>query len=260
MDITQELMLPQEIIKSETQNPRKMIIFSNPKVGKSTILSKLDNNLIIDLEDGSEYIDAKKINIKALARETGKTELQLLSEIGAEIKRRNKEDGKFVYDYITLDTITALEDIVKPYALKLYQNTPMGKTYTGNILALPNGAGYGYLREAFETVYNSFHGLSHCLILSGHIKKASITKEGKELGAKDLDLTGKLKQITCADADAIGYLYRKDNTNILSFKTSEVDLATGARPKHLRQQEILISEFDPKTDIIVTHWDKVFLK
>ncbi len=136
----------------------------------------------------------------------------------------------------------------------------MGKTYTGNILSLPNGAGYGYLREAFETVYNSFHGLSKCLILSGHIKKSSITKEGKELGAKDLDLTGKLKQITCSDADAIGYLYRKENNvNILSFKTSEVDLATGARPKHLRQQEIQISEFDPKTEVITAHWDRIFI-
>ena len=145
-------------------------------------------------------------------------------------------------------------------ALKLYQGTPMGKTYTGNVLSLPNGAGYGYLREAFETVYNSFMGLSDCLILLGHIKKASITKEGKELGAKDLDLTGKLKQITCADADAIGYLFRKENSNYLSFKTSEVDLATGARPKHLRQQEFVISDFDPKAESISAYWDKVFIK
>lgn len=251
-------LLPTDVVKAETQNPRKLIIFSNPKVGKTSTLSKLENNLIIDLEDGSEFVDAKKINVKAYARKTGKSEMQILAEIAKGIKDKNTELGTYAYNYITLDTITALEDVVKPYALKLYQGTSMGKTYTGNILALPNGAGYGYLREAFETVYNSFFGLSNCLILLGHIKKASITKDGKELGAKDLDLTGKLKQITCADADAIGYLYRKDNNNYLSFKTSEVDLATGARPAHLRQQEFIISTLDK--DKLTCNWDKVFIK
>ena len=33
----------------------------------------------------------------------------------------------------------------------------------------------------------------------------------KQLGySKDLDLTGKIKQITCANADAIGYIFRED--------------------------------------------------
>ena len=50
--------------------------------------------------------------------------------------------GKF--DFVILDTITALEDIVLPYANKLYRDTPMGVNFdpNGNILKLPNGAGY----------------------------------------------------------------------------------------------------------------------
>lgn len=135
----------------------------------------------------------------------------------------------------------------------------MGKTYSGNILALPNGAGYGYLREAFEKVYQAFDNKSKCLILLGHIKKASIQKDGKELSAKDIDLTGKLKSITAASMDAIGYLYRKGNTNILSFKTAEDDLATGARPAHLRNQEFVMSELDDINNVVTTYWDKVFI-
>ena len=83
------LLLPTDVVKSSTQNPRKLIIFSNPKVGKTTILSKLDNNLIIDLEDGSEFVDARKINVRQFARETGKSELAILSEIVQGIKAKN---------------------------------------------------------------------------------------------------------------------------------------------------------------------------
>lgn len=253
-------LLPQNIIKSESQNPKKMIIFSNPKVGKTTLVSKLENALILDLENGSNFVDAKKINVKKLSKDLDKSELTLLAEIAKSISERNKQAGKYVYDYIVLDTVTALEDVVKPLALRLYNDTPMGKAYKGNILSLPNGGGYQYLREAFEIVYNSFDNLSNCLILLGHIKKASIAKDGKELGAKDLDLTGKLKQITCSQADAIGYLFRKDNKCYLSFKTDEQDLATGARPEHLRQQEFMLSEYFPEKGEIKTYWDKIFIK
>ena len=35
-----------------------MIIFSQPKIGKTTLLAQLDNNLILDLEKGTSFIDA----------------------------------------------------------------------------------------------------------------------------------------------------------------------------------------------------------
>ena len=34
-----------------------------------------------------------------------------------------------------------LEDVCKPLALKLYQSTPAGANYTGDIINAPNGAG-----------------------------------------------------------------------------------------------------------------------
>lgn len=80
------------------------------------------------------------------------------------------------------------------------------------------------------------------------------------MAAKDIALTGKLKLIMTAQCDAIGYLYRnKENMNqvVVSFKTNELDLATGARPKHLRGQEFVLSEL--KDDEVVTHWDKIYL-
>jgi hypothetical protein len=73
----------------------------------------------------------------------------------------------------------------------------------------------------------------------------------------DLDLTGKLKRITTSNSDAIGYLHRKGDKNVLSFRATS-DVTCGARPEHLRNQEIVISEIDENGEY-KTYWDKVFV-
>ena len=60
-------VLPTQKVKAETNSPKNMVIFSKPKVGKTTLLSQLDNCLIIDLEDGSDYVDALKIKAHTVA-------------------------------------------------------------------------------------------------------------------------------------------------------------------------------------------------
>jgi hypothetical protein len=72
----------------------------------------------------------------------------------------------------------------------------------------------------------------------------------------DLDLTGKIKRIVSSQSDAIGYLYRKGNQNILTFKTKD-DVACGARPVHLRNQDIVVSELVEGE--FVAHWSKVYI-
>ena len=43
-----EIKLPTKKVKSSTNNPKLMLMYSPPKTGKTTLLSKLDNCLIID--------------------------------------------------------------------------------------------------------------------------------------------------------------------------------------------------------------------
>jgi hypothetical protein len=84
-----------------------------------------------------------------------------------------------------------------------------------------------------------------------------LEKNGSEFSSLDLDLTGKLKRITTSNSDAIGYLYRKGNKNIVSFKTSD-EVACGARQEHLRNQEIVLSELN-EDNTIKTNWDKIYI-
>lgn len=238
------IVLPTKKIAASTKSPRKLIIFSKPKVGKTAALAELEGALLVDLEKGSSFVDAMKVDVNSVSG---------IFKLGKAIKDAGKP-----YKYIVIDTITKLEDLVKPYALHLYKQSPMGKNFEGDdVLTLPNGAGYGYLRTAFFNVLEEIYTWSDRIILLGHLKQKSIEKAGKEVEAKDLDLTGKIKSITSADVDAIGLLYRQDaNTNILSFKTTD-DVICGARPEHLKNAEIVLSEV--KDGKLTTNWNKVFI-
>ena len=238
------IVLPTKKVKAERQNPKRMIIYSKPKTGKTTAYAGLDDNLILDLESGSDYVEALKIKVNTL---------QELLDAGKAIKAAGNP-----YKYVTVDTVTALEDMIQPLAIKLYRQTPMGKNYDGdNVTTLPNGAGYLYIRQAFFQVLDFIDTLAPHIILSGHIKDKVVDDKGDTVMSANIDLTGKIKSLVCANADAIGYMYRKGNKTILSFKTNE-EVTCGARPEHLRNEEIVVTEMNEKGELEF-HWDKIYV-
>tara|TARA_Y100000996_G_scaffold414725_1_gene406543 strand:- start:2839 stop:3546 length:708 start_codon:yes stop_codon:yes gene_type:complete len=219
-----ELTLPKQVIKAARKSPKNMIIYGPPKIGKTTALSQLENCLIIDLEDGSDMVDALKIKVNSLAE---------LAQVGQAIMSEGKP-----YKYIAIDTITQLEVWCEDEAKQLYRATPMGKNFDKDnkglsVLSLPNGAGYLYLRRAFMKWFNRLSQLAPHVIFVGHLKDKYLTKNGKEVKANDLSLSGKLREIACANSDAIGYVYRGDKTTKISFDSTNDDTA-GSRCEHLR--------------------------
>jgi hypothetical protein len=232
-----ELVLPTEKVAALRKSPRHMIIYGPPKVGKTTALAKLEGCLIIDLEQGSDMIEALKVKA---------ANLKELGEIGKAIMKAGKP-----YKYIAIDTLTQLEVWCESDAKELYRQTPMGKNFdTDNkglsVLSLPNGAGYLYLRMAIKKWMDRLETLSDHIIYIGHLKDKQIEKKGKEVSAKDLDLTGKIRSIACANSDAIGYVYRNEDKTMISFNSSD-DITAGSRCEHLRGQEI---ELD---------WSKIYI-
>jgi hypothetical protein len=133
----------------------------------------------------------------------------------------------------------------------------MGKNFDGDtVTTLPNGAGYLYIRQAFFQVLDFIDTLAPTIILSGHIKDKQVDDKGELVMSANIDLTGKIRSLICANADAIGYMYRKGNKTILSFKTND-EVTCGARPEHLRNEEIVVSEM--ADDVLTISWDKVFI-
>ena len=216
--------LPTKKVKASRKSPKNMIIYGPPKIGKTTILSQLDNCLIIDLENGSDMVDALKVKVNSLAE---------LAALGREIIKQGKP-----YKYIAIDTISKLEEWCEAEAKKMYKLTAMGKNFDKNneglsILSLPNGGGYLYLRLAYKKWIDRLNLLADRIILVGHLRDKMLEKKGKEVSVKDLDLTGKIKQMTCSNTDAIGYVYREGEETMISFNSLE-DITAGTRCEHLK--------------------------
>lgn len=258
-------MLPEGREISVVNDPGVFILYGPPKVGKTTLINTLENNLILDFEDGTKYLDSMSIRIigiktpkdeKAeIKAERLKNKQYYLAEVGAELKKSDKK-----YDFLTVDTVTEFEDMLGPIALEMYKATPMGSSFEGtDVLTLERGSGYYYLRLAFKKYIDSLSKLSDRLILIGHLKDNIVSKAGKEVNAKDLDLTGKIKQIACKDADAVGYLYRgADNELRINFKSSD-ELTCGSRCKHLKGMDIKIADYDvAKNDLTNIDWSLIY--
>ena len=244
------IILPKEKTIPVKNSMRFVIFFGKPKAGKSSAMAALENNLIIDLEDGYKGLSALVVQARNI-NDFGDICRALQEEI------KNNE-GNYPYKYITIDNATRLEEMCMGYAITLYRQTPMGKNYQGtDIRTLPNGSGYLYIRQAVKKVIDMFRGLCETLILVAHPKHKQINFEGQEVNEMTLDLTGRLGDILCGEADAIGYVYRKKNETIISFEGGENSVRE-ARPIHLRGQKIVIAESDENNNLTF-HWDKIFL-
>ena len=251
------IVLPTERRKATDYNPRLMVLFGKPKCGKSSLMASLDSNLIIDLEDGYRALDVMCIQARSAAD---------MFNIKAAIEQKNKENGgKPFYRFITIDNATRLEEMSLFYANALYRKTSMGQTWgylkdkIGNLLQnangkniidpkadvrlLPNGAGYLYMRKALKEMVTMFTPLCDTLILVCHVKDKQIKKNDTETTEMLVDLAGKVGDLICGEADAIGYVSRQDNKTILSFKGGDNNIR-GSRPLHLREKAFVVAESD----------------
>jgi hypothetical protein len=240
------IQLPIEYIEPSRTEPQIMVIYGEEKTFKTGLMASVPHNLILDTQGGTEFYKRLSVPMKNLddARE-------ILQSLAA----YKKENGKNLYKYITIDTATDLVDIAKVKALQLYQQTPLamrkdGTLYSGDILDLSRGAGYGFLRRAFVLLYESFLPYCDTLVLICHAKERSkfANDETNDETVLTVDLPGQMARTTLQWADAIGYMYRDENKSIISFRSGG-STAKGSRVDYLREKEIVVAESDENTNI-----------
>tara|TARA_R110000796_G_scaffold48068_5_gene115429 strand:- start:82 stop:915 length:834 start_codon:yes stop_codon:yes gene_type:complete len=237
--------------KAKRLDSKRLLLFGAPKCGKTTIVSELKDCLIIDMEQGSSYVDGMIVNVDNLAD---------YSALLASLKdAKDANGGKVPYNKICLDTTTALEEISLSLAVKLYQKTSMGANFTGtDVRTLPNGAGYLYTRQAFFKMLKPLELYCETLIMIGHVKEKDVSKGSDSFTEKSINLTGRTKDILCSWCDAIGLVYREENKTIIDFAPSDA-LIVGSRQKHLIGQKIVVATSDEKHNITI-NWNKIFIE
>jgi hypothetical protein len=136
-------------IKKKRRNPASLLYSAKPKVGKTTKLSELKNNLIISIEkNGCDFLDIDVIDcsgiltasaqdIKELLTQDIKTKALDIAEITNPADRHKALErilnalvylGK-PYDYVSIDTVTQADMDAEWAGTELYMNSLQGKTF-----------------------------------------------------------------------------------------------------------------------------------
>jgi hypothetical protein len=205
--------LPTSRVPASRKSPRLLTLFGQSKVGKTTTLAKLDNCLIIDTEQGTDMVDAMKVNVNNL------------QEFMGVLKAIKSSDNQ--YRYIAVDTLDNIVHWMEDFVCKQEGVKTIGD--------LEFGKGYAIVRDNVMKIIGQLKELpTNGLILVGHRKKTLIATESDiKVNTSSLDLSGKLKNFIMADSDAIGYVFRDEDGIKVSFQADN-ETEAGARCEHLR--------------------------
>lgn len=258
----QELSIPDSEMKS-------CILYGLPKCGKTTVLSKLPNCLIIDTENGSDKVSGL---IKKVSQEKGPVaKMQWLEKFADELIKANKP-----YDYVALDTFTEVNEWAEWSGTFRYSQTTLGKSFNrekdslgnpikgGNLLkstdidyqsvhTLAEGYGYRWSREDTMRVFDKYMRVANkCVFFICHVEDkyvgggdTRITLK-EEVAPKQISLTGKLKDILPRKVDAVGYVYNEEGVIKVNFTGSEKRVG-GNRCMHLQGYNDVLD------------WNKIFI-
>ncbi len=249
--------LPTEAVPVTQVNPIVSLFYGATKIGKTAVLAELPDNLIIDLEKGALTYECMRV--------TANTYNDFIA-IAKELEVLRNSEEVFPYNYITIDTIDRLVEWVEVDIVKQWneaQNKTKDPVLVRVYSEIPYGKGYDLVRLEIRRWVNFFRKVSTHLIITGHLKRTIIGDTKVEVKEDNLDLVGKLRNLICADADAIGYMFRDTEGEEripalkVSFQASEAT-AAGSRHSHLRGKIItistLVNENEYKTD-----WSKIYL-
>ena len=203
--------------KVVSTNPSVLLLYGAPKVGKTTMLSQLDDCLIVDTEKGSRMLEGYISEVN--------TRDELIDTL---IELKESKDVK--YKYVALDTIDKITEWAERRVCEEENVRAIGD--------LAFGKGYGMVREKVVQTIEAFRNVTEHLIIIGHRKVAYAVTDGSTIVIPEsLDLTGKLKNVIMSGADAIGYVYRNEDELMVSFKANEA-IEAGSRCSHLKGKEM----------------------
>ena len=269
-------ILPTNLIKASETAPKDLIIYSQPKMGKTTIMAEFTKELkgkglIINLEPGgTDYVDGYYVNCYEKPSDGFNEAITKYKEI---IKELQENPG--TYDYLVLDSLTVLDawsDIAGTYK---YMSTPIGKNFnrdpkTGRVIShtepewksvttIGDGNGWRFPRMWFMDQIELISSLAPYRVWIGHVKDKYIKQDGGAdiISGHEINLTGKLKNMLTVRVSTLAKLVAEEDRRYLSFEVDNDNLIGGSRVPHLKGK-MLISEKTEKG--YKTHWDKIYPK
>jgi len=122
--------LPTELT-TPSKNMESVILYGLPKCGKTTLLSKLENCLIIDTENGSNKISGLIKKVPENSSPVGK--MRWLEDFADFLIAKGKP-----FDYIAIDTLSEVNDWAEWSGTDRYMHSIQGKKFNRGSFIIQN--------------------------------------------------------------------------------------------------------------------------
>ena len=259
-----EIPYPQAPRAAIDINPQLLVVYGQPKVGKSEAVGQLPGCLTLILRGHSaDHLSGNYMDIPVLCEQGAfgkfpagdqKARDRFICDAYLAVLEdayQRAAAGKPIAEYLAHDDLGVIEDWVFDLALRAFLATPVGKTKLGEGLArvtdLPGQAGspgWAFVWEEFDRMLWRIRRASHKSVVIAHMKDKVVNKETGEVADTDIDLSGKMRKILLREASATGFMFRDRASNlVVSFK-SATNVNVGAWCRHLVGQEVMLGKLD----------------
>lgn len=213
-----------KIEKSKTAtdiHSMNILIYGQPKVGKTTLASKIEGALFLATEQGQHFVSVKKIDI---------TDWRQVGELGAALTSQ-KDHG-----------IRALVIDIADLFYKLCERSVMEKNKVEHASDLPYGKGFSLVRDEFTRVVTKLNATGVGLVFVSHAKEKTMKTKTAEWTSMATSMGSTPEGIIAGLCDIILYCYIDDTgKRMMRTKPTKYILA-GDRSTRL--PEIMPMDFD----------------
>lgn len=195
-----------------------VLIYGNPKVGKTSFAARFKKNLILAFEMGTNALDGVYVQ-----------PVQKWSDFKLILRQLENPKAHEMYDTITIDTVSIAYDLCEQHVC--IQNGVQ------KISDMPWGSGYAAVKNEFETTLRKLTMMGYGLILIAHseIRKEVVNDSEKEFYSPALNK--RCYEICNRLVDVIGYIAvewdEEGNSHRYLYTRQTPQVMAGSRYKYL---------------------------
>lgn len=194
-----------------------VVIYGEPKVGKTTIASQFPNALLLAFERGYNALSG------VMAQNVTKW-----SEFKKVLKQLENKAVQEKFETIVVDTVDLAYASCEKFIIQREGVEKIGD--------IAYGAGYKMVRDEFDTALRSIPMMNYGIVMISHAQVATLTAEdGTEYSKTMPTLAKQPRQIVLSMADIIGYaksVEREGESKTVLFLRGTPQFEAGSRFKH----------------------------
>ena len=196
-----------------------ILIYSQPKVGKTSFAVQMPKNLLLAFEHGYNALGGIKV-----------VDIDKWMTFKQVIRQLRQEEAKEMYKTITIDTAGIAYTLCEEYICNQQNVNKIGD--------IPYGAGYGIVEKEFQNCLREITQLGYGLVLISHsVKKKKKMSDDSEIEIVSPDLPKRGYKVINQLVDIIGYIdivWDADNNPRRVLYTRKTPrLMAGSRFKYL---------------------------